>query len=71
MTEIITAVYDSAISLTNVVDDLASTGIPREKIRVADEKHQVQVQVGETARPEIEEGCGSFGTTLNSLETAS
>jgi hypothetical protein len=55
MTEIITAVYDSAISLTNVVDDLASTGIPREKIRVADEKHQVQVQVGETARPEIEE----------------
>ena len=55
MTEIVTALYDSSTTVTNVVDDLRSTGIPNEKIRIHDEKPQVQVMLGETVEPEIEE----------------
>lgn len=55
MTEIITALYDSSTTVTNVVDDLRATGIPNEKIRIHDEKPQVQVMSGEAVEPEIEE----------------
>jgi hypothetical protein len=55
MAEIITALYDSEEQVTNVVDDLVSTGIPREKIRVHGDAPQVQVMVPETSSPEITE----------------
>lgn len=55
MSEIVTAVYESPVALTNVVDDLAAVGIPSEEIRVHDEKRQVQVLTGETTRREITE----------------
>jgi hypothetical protein len=55
MTEIITAVYDTSTTVTNVVDDLASTGIPREKIRVHESKPQVQVLLGDAIETEIKE----------------
>lgn len=61
MTETITAAYDSATTVTNVVDDLVSTGIPREKIRVQDDKHQVQVLAPEAAEPEIREILSRHG----------
>jgi len=55
MAEIITAVYESADVLPNVRDDLISTGIPQEKIRVNQDKKQVQVMGPTTAEAEIEE----------------
>jgi len=55
MTEIITAIYDSLITVANVVDDLASTGIPSEKIRIHESKPQVQVLLADAVEPEIKE----------------
>ncbi|MGB5733703.1 MAG: hypothetical protein WBM40_04590 [Thiohalocapsa sp.] len=55
MSDIITARYDSSTSVTNVVDDLASTGIPNEAIRVDKEKHQVQVMIADATHAEITE----------------
>jgi hypothetical protein len=55
MAEIITAVYASADTLANVHEDLVSTGIPQEKIRVSLDKKQVQVMGPITAEAEIEE----------------
>jgi hypothetical protein len=55
MTEMITAVYSSHDSLRNVVDDLVSTGIPQEKIRINDANFKVQVAVANTAGPEVTE----------------
>ncbi|MFN2149602.1 MAG: hypothetical protein ACK2T2_14550 [Anaerolineales bacterium] len=55
MTELMTALYDSPEKVKNVVDDLRATGIPNEKIRIHDQKPQVQVMLGESIEPEIEE----------------
>ena len=55
MADIITAVYASAETLTNVRDDLVSVGIPQEKIRVNRDKKQVQVTGPTTADAEYEE----------------
>jgi hypothetical protein len=55
MAEIVTAVYDSRDKVTNAVDDLLSTGIPLEKIRVHEEKPQVQVSIADVAEAEITE----------------
>ena len=55
MTEIITAVYGSRATVANVVDDLASVGIPREEIKVDNEKNQVQVMTPNVTEPEIKE----------------
>lgn len=55
MAEIITAVYASVDTLTNVRNDLVSVGIPQEKIRVNKDKKQVQVMGPETAEAEIKE----------------
>jgi len=55
MAEIITAVYASADTLSNVRNDLISVGIPQEKIRVSDSKKQVQVMGPHAAEAEIEE----------------
>lgn len=61
MTEIITAAYESAATLTNVVDDLVSTGIPREKIRVLDDKREIQVSAPGAIQPEIREILSRHG----------
>jgi hypothetical protein len=55
MTELMTALYDSPEKVKKVVDDLRATGIPNEKIRIHDQKPQVQVMLGESIEPEIEE----------------
>jgi hypothetical protein len=55
MAEIITAVYESADTLTNVRDDLISVGSPQEKIRVNREKKHVQVMGPTSAEAEYEE----------------
>jgi len=55
MTELMTALYDSREKVKNVVDDLRATGIPNDKIRIHDQKPQVQVMLGESIEPEIEE----------------
>jgi len=55
MAEIITAAYASADTLANVRDDLISTGIPQEEIRVDHDKKQVQVLGPRAAEAEIEE----------------
>lgn len=55
MSELTTASYETSATVTNVVDDLVSTGIPREKIHIIDSTHQVQVLSPGSARPEIME----------------
>ncbi len=58
MTDIITARFDSSAGVTNAVDDLVSTGIPNEKIRVDKGKHQVQVMIADATHAEITEILG-------------
>jgi hypothetical protein len=53
MTKIVTAIYASEETLPNVRDDLISTGIPQEKIRVNKEKRQVQVMSPDVTESEI------------------
>jgi hypothetical protein len=53
MTKIVTAVYASKETLTNVHDDLVSTGIPQEKIRTDKDKRQVQVMSPDADASEI------------------
>ena len=53
MTEIVTAVYESEQTVTNTYDDLVSTGIPTEKIRVDKSKCQVQVLSPEVSEREV------------------
>ncbi len=55
MTEIITAVYASKETVANVYDELVSTGIPREKIKIDADKHQVQVMTPDVSDPEVTE----------------
>lgn len=55
MTKIVTAIYASEDTLVNVRDDLISTGIPQEKIRVNKEKRQVQVMSPDVTEKEIVE----------------
>ena len=55
MTKVITAIYASEQTVTNAYDDLISTGIPQEKIRVDKGKAQVQVSSPDSSEPEIVE----------------
>jgi len=55
MAKVIVAVYDTSDQVTNVVDDLVSTGIPRERIRVDEHKPRVEVVVADAAQPDIAE----------------
>jgi hypothetical protein len=48
MLKTITATYDSATTVANVVDELINDGIPREKIYSDDTTMQVKVMVPET-----------------------
>ncbi len=53
MTKIVTATYASKETLVNVRDDLVSTGIPQEKIRVNKDKLHVQVMSPDVTESEI------------------
>jgi len=53
MTKIVTAIYASEETLVNVRDDLVSTGIPQEKIRINKDKRQVQVMSPDVTEKEI------------------
>ncbi|MCB1855570.1 MAG: hypothetical protein H6988_04590 [Pseudomonadales bacterium] len=55
MTRIVTAIYATEDTLVNVRDDLVSTGIPQEKIRIDREKRQVQVMSPDVTEDEIVE----------------
>ena len=55
MTITITAVYDSPTQVTNVFDDLVSTGIPRDKIFADKEKPEIKVASPDASAPEIRE----------------
>lgn len=55
MLKTITATYDSATTVANVVDDLVNDDIPREKIYRDDAAMQVKVMVPETAVEGIKE----------------
>ncbi len=58
MSEIVTAVYESEDTVTNAYDDLISTGIPSEKIRIDKDKRQIQVMTPDASEPEIVEILG-------------
>ena len=55
MARVITAVYDSKDKIRNTMDDLVSTGIPREEIQVDEEKSQIKVIAANVSVPEIHE----------------
>lgn len=55
MTITITAVYESPDHVSNALDDLVSTGIPREKIFTDKDKSEVKVHTPQSSAPEIEE----------------
>lgn len=53
MTESVVATYNDVTTVKNVEDDLRSTGIPSEKIRVDNDKFKVLVTVPNTTRAEV------------------
>jgi len=55
MTETISATYDSNTQAKNAVDDLVSTGIPRESIFLVKETNQVKVIAADVTEGEIVE----------------
>ena len=55
MTETISATYDSNTQAKNAVDDLVSTGIPRESIFLEKETNQVKVIAADVTEGEIVE----------------
>jgi hypothetical protein len=55
MTAIVTAVYGSETAISNVVEDLISVGIPRDRIATESSALQVAVTSAEAAEPEVTE----------------
>jgi hypothetical protein len=55
MTVIVTALFEAEKAVTNVVEDLVATGIPRDRIALDTDRKRVSVTTGEQAEPEIEE----------------
>jgi hypothetical protein len=55
MSSIVTAHYDSEDAITNVIEDLVATGIPRDWIVKDPEHSRVSVTVGSQAEPEVTE----------------
>jgi hypothetical protein len=53
MTESVTASYADATTIKNVEDDLRSTGIPLEKIRLDNDKFKVRVTVPGATKAEV------------------
>ncbi|MCF7983668.1 MAG: hypothetical protein K9L70_04640 [Thiohalocapsa sp.] len=55
MSAIVTAVYGSDTAVTNTIEDLVATGIPRDRIVTDASGHQVSVTASDAAEPEITE----------------
>lgn len=53
MTEAVVATYSDVDTVKNVEDDLRSTGIPMEKIRVDNDNFKVRVTVPGATKPEV------------------
>lgn len=53
MTTAVVATYKDEMAITNVRDDLISTGIPNNAIKIDKENMKVRVTVAEQAKPEI------------------
>lgn len=55
MTAALVATYKNVRAITNVEDDLLSTGIPNEKIKVDREHRKVRVMVPDATKAEVME----------------
>lgn len=55
MTVTVTGVYKSVDAVRNVLDDLVSTGIDREKVYADEDNKQVKVMIPNSAVNEIKE----------------
>ncbi|MGI9225054.1 MAG: hypothetical protein ACR2QX_11290 [Woeseiaceae bacterium] len=55
MTAAVVATYKNVRVITNVEDDLLSTGIPNEKIKVDREHRKIRVMVPDATKAEIME----------------
>lgn len=53
MNRTVTATYGSRDTVRNVVDDLVSSGIPREKILAVEDENVVKVITPEVTEPEV------------------
>ena len=53
MTDALVATYKNVRTITNVEDDLLSTGIPNEKIKIDREHRKVRVMVPDATRAEV------------------
>ena len=53
MTEAVVATYNDVTTVKNVEDDLRSTGIPMDEIRVDNEHFKVRVTIPNVTRPEV------------------
>jgi hypothetical protein len=53
MTEAVVATYNDVTAIKNVEDDLRSTGIPMEDIRVDKEHFKIRVMIPNVTKPEV------------------
>ena len=53
MTDAVVATYNDITAVKNVEDDLRSTGIPLDEIRVDNENLKVRVMIPSTTKPEV------------------
>lgn len=53
MTDAVVATYNDVTTVKNVEDDLRSTGIPMDEIRVDNENFKVRVTIPSTTKPEV------------------
>lgn len=55
MTRTVTATYESVGTVRNVLDDLVSTGIDREKVFADEENNLVKVMIPDSVEGEVKE----------------
>ncbi len=53
MTEAVVATYNDVTTIKNVEDDLRSTGIPMEEIRIDKDNFKVRVTIPNATKPEV------------------
>ena len=53
MIEAVVATYNDVTTVKNVEDDLRSTGIPMEEIRVDNDNFKVRVTIPNVTKPEV------------------
>jgi len=53
MTDALVATFKNVRTITNVEDDLLSTGIPNEKIKIDREHRKIRVMVPDATRAEV------------------